>query len=299
MANLGKQSLMAVVGGILIGTVSLAAQDTIAYFQQIEVWRTQRVENLKAPGGWLSLAGLYWLKEGKNTVGTEKKKNDFVLPPRSAPKFLGTFTFHAGHTTFEAGPDILVDINGAQVTAGELNPDTSDHPGILRFEHLTMFVIQRGGKYGIRLKDEDATTRREFHGLNYFPISEKYRVTAKFIPYDPPKQIPIANVLGQVEDTPSPGRLEFTLDGKPYSLDPLTEGNQLFIIFKDLTSGVESYPASRFLYTDLPINGKAELDFNKAVNPPCAFTPYATCPLPPKENSLPVRIEAGEKNYEH
>jgi uncharacterized protein len=297
MGKKGKHTAMAVVAVILQAAACLAAQDSITYFQQVERWRTQREENLRNPDGWLSLAGLYWLKEGKNTVGTDKKKNDFVLPPHSAPKELGTFIFHAGHTNFEAAPDILVDINGAQVTSGELLPDTSNHANMLRFEHLTMYVIERGAKYGIRLKDQDAPTLHDFHGLSYFPMNEKYRVTAKFIPYDPPKQIPIANILGQVENTPCPGRLEFTLDGKPYSLDPLTEGNHLFIIFKDLTSGVESYPAARFLYTDMPLNGKVELDFNKAINPPCAFTPFATCPLPPKQNVLPLRIEAGEKNY--
>jgi uncharacterized protein (DUF1684 family) len=159
-----------------------------------------------------------------------------------------------------------------------------------------MFVIQRGDRYGIRLKDKNSRFRREFTGLHYFPVREQYRLTARFVP--DARKIPIPNILGQTESVSSPGYVEFTLDGRKLRLTPVEESpGSLFFIFRDLTSGKETYGSGRFLDTDMPKNGQVVLDFNKAYNPPCAFTPFATCPLPPKENRLPVRIEAGEMKY--
>jgi uncharacterized protein len=162
-----------------------------------------------------------------------------------------------------------------------------------------MFVIQRGKRFGIRLRDRNSEMRKNFTEIKYFPISEAYRVKARFVPSNPPKMISVPNILGETSDEPSPGYAEFTLRGHACRLTPVTEGDQLFFIFKDLTSGKETYPPGRFLYTDMPKNGEVVLDFNKAYNPPCAFTPYATCPLPPAENRLPIRIEAGELRYGH
>src|SRR6516162_5455203 len=162
-----------------------------------------------------------------------------------------------------------------------------------------MFVIQRANRFGIRLKDKNSATRKAFSGLKYFPVQEQYRVEARFLPYDPPKKIAVPNILGDTEEEPSPGYVEFTLSGQKCRLDPVSAGDELFFIFRDLTSGKETYPSGRFLYTDMPKNGEVVLDFNKAVNPPCAFTPFATCPLPPKQNHLPIRIEAGELRYGH
>ena len=163
---------------------------------------------------------------------------------------------------------------------------------------LTLFVIERGGRHAIRLRDRNSQFRREFTGLHYFPISEPYRVTAKWVAE--PRKIPILNVIGQTEPMDSPGYSVFTLGGHEYKLYPVLEepdAKELFYIFRDLTSAKETYGAGRFLYSEMPKDGRVVLDFNKAYNPPCAFTPYATCPLPPKENRLPVRIEAGELKY--
>ncbi|MDR3677832.1 MAG: DUF1684 domain-containing protein, partial [Acidobacteriota bacterium] len=177
--------------------------------------------------------------------------------------------------------------------------DSIGSPDVLRVRSLSMFVIHRGNRFGIRLKDKDSEARRKFTGTHWFPVAEEYRVTAKFVPYTPPRKIAVPNILGDVEQEDCPGYVEFTLKGRQYRLDPVSAGNELFFIFRDLTAGKETYPSGRFLNTAGAKNGEVVLDFNQAVNPPCAFTPYATCPLPPAQNHLPVRIEAGELRYGH
>ncbi len=181
----------------------------------------------------------------------------------------------------------------------ELRADTaSGGPDVLVLGPLSLQVIERGGRYGIRLKDNASARRREFAGLQWYPVSEAHRVVARFVPHATPKTIPIANVLGQEDQQPSPGYVVFTIGGQEVRLEPILEApdaKELFFIFKDPTAGRDTYPAGRYLYTDLPKDGAVTLDFNKAYSPPCAFTAYATCPLPPPQNRLPVRIEAGEK----
>lgn len=269
-----------------------------AYRAEIEQWRKVREAGLKADDGWLTVAGLFWLRHGDNTVGTDPA-SDIVLPKGSAPAKVGEFDFHDGITSFEAAPGVSVFVDGQPATSGVLKPDSSGSLDVLGVNDLTMFVIERGERYAIRLKDKNSPRRKAFTGLKYFPVKEEYRVVAKFVPYAPPKSIPIPNILGQVEQTPSPGYVVFTLNGHECRLDPITEGDSLFFIFKDLTSGHETYPPGRFLNTAMPKNGQVILDFNKAYNPPCTFTPFATCPLPPEENKLAIAIEAGELRYGH
>ena len=289
-----------VISRVLITILALAMLpvDPASYRAQIEKWRQQREENLKAENGWLTVAGLFWLKEGESTMGTGAG-NSFVLPPGSAPEKVGTFDFHGGKTVFQAAPGVEVTVNGKPVASASLAADSAGSPDVLRIGNLSMFVIQRGSRFGVRLKDKDSEARRKFAGTRWFPVAEEYRVTAKFVPYSPPKKIAVPNILGDVEQEASPGYVEFTLKGRQFRLDPVSEGDGLFFIFKDLTAGKETYPSGRFLSADLPQNGEVVLDFNQAVNPPCAFTPYATCPLPPAQNHLPVRIEAGELRYGH
>jgi uncharacterized protein len=269
-----------------------------AYRAEIEQWRQQREAALKADDGWLTVVGLFWLKHGANTAGTDSA-SDVILPKGAAPVSVGVFDLHDGLVTFQAASGVTVNVDGNTVSSATLKPDSSGSPDILRLNDLTMFVIERGGRYGIRLKDKNSEFRKAFRGLRYYPPKEEYRVTAKFVPYDPPKMISVPNILGQVDQEASPGYVVFTLNGREYRLDPVTEGNSLFFIFKDLTSGKETYPPGRFINTPMPQNGEVTLDFNKAYNPPCAFTPYATCPLPPEQNKLPIAIEAGELRYGH
>jgi hypothetical protein len=288
------------ISRVLIALLALAMLPAgqASYRAQIEKWRLQREENLKAENGWLTIAGLFWLKEGRSTMGTAAG-NDFVLPPGSAPEKVGTFDFHGGKTVFQAVPGVAVTVNGKPAATASLAADSAGSPDVLGVRNLSMFVIQRGSRFGVRLKDKDSEARRRFAGTQWFPVAEEYRVTAKFVPYSPPKKIAVPNILGDVEQEDSPGYVEFRLKGRQFRLDPVSEGDVLFFIFKDLTAGKETYQSGRFLSADLPQNGEVVLDFNQAVNPPCAFTPYATCPLPPAQNHLSVRIEAGEMRYGH
>ncbi|HEY1339599.1 MAG TPA: DUF1684 domain-containing protein [Bryobacteraceae bacterium] len=267
---------------LLVPLLSGAALFAVSTYQtQIAEWQKSRAAGLKAEGGWLTVAGLFWLHEGANPLGRDAS-NEIVLP--DGPARAGAFELHNGKVT--------ATLDGS---TRDLKPDSAD---VAKVGRLSLFVIKRGDKIGIRLKDPASEYVREFHGLEYFPIDESYRITARFVAE--PRKISILNVLGQTDPEDSPGYAVFQLRGKELKLYPVIEDPkdpQLFFIFKDETAGKETYPAGRFLYSTMPENGKVELDFNKAYNPPCAFTPYATCPLPPPENRLPVRIEAGEKRY--
>jgi uncharacterized protein (DUF1684 family) len=270
-------------GGALLVMCGVLWPASDAYRARIEEWRRQREAALKADGGWLTVTGLFWLHEGANSFGSAAPK-DIVLPADPAVKD-GAFDLHNGK--------VSVRLEGQ---TRELRTDSTGKPDVVTMGGLTMFAIQRGGKYGIRLKDNNSSLRKEFTGLHYFPVSEDYRVTTRLVPEA--KKIPILNILGQVEDTPSPGYVEFELHGQKLRLTPVEETpGALFFIFRDSTAGKETYGSGRFLDTELGKDGEVVLDFNKAYNPPCAFTPYATCPLPPKENRLALRIEAGELKY--
>lgn len=252
------------------------------YQAEIETWQQARVTALRADKGWLTVAGLFWLKPGENTFGSDTA-NAIVLPS-PAPKRAGVFIL--------SGSTVTVAMDGR---TRELRHDSAS---TVEIGPLTLLAIKRGPRYGIRLRDTNSEYRRNFTRLHYFPIDERYRVTAKWVPS--PGKIPIVNVLGQSEPMDSPGYAVFQLNGRELRLYPVLEdagAKSLFYIFRDQTSTHETYGAGRFLDGPLPKGGTVTLDFNRAYNPPCAFTPYATCPLPPKENRLPVRIEAGELKY--
>ena len=266
-----------------LGLLAVAALFAASTYQaEIAQWRRAREAELRQDGSWLTVAGLFWLRDGSNRFGKDTS-NDIVLP--DGPAHAGAFELRNGR--------VIVTMDGH---ARPLVPDSAD---AVRVGRLSLSAIHRGPKLGIRLRDPASQLRRDFHGLDYFPTSEEYRVTATFVPL--PRKIPIANVLGQTVPMDSPGYVVFRLHGQELHLYPVFEApsTSLFFIFHDQTSGKETYGAGRFLDADEPRGNHVVLDFNKAYNPPCAFTPYATCPLPPQENRLPVRIEAGEKNYGH
>jgi uncharacterized protein (DUF1684 family) len=271
-----------------------------AYRAEVRKWRAEREARLKADGGWLTLAGLFWLNEGENRFGTDPAC-DIVLPAGSALAEVGVFERRGEQVTVALRPGVDGRIAGRPVSETvAMRPDTSGSPDVLEMGALSLNVIKRGDRYGIRLKDRESAVRKSFTGLKWFGIKEEYRVEGRWVAYPQPKLVKVPNVLGQVEPMASPGYAEFTLNGKTVRLDGVLEDphdEQLFFILHDQTSGKETYGAGRFLYADLPKGGKIVLDFNKAYNPPCAFTPYATCPLPPPQNWLPVRVEAGEMAY--
>ncbi|HWE48496.1 MAG TPA: DUF1684 domain-containing protein [Bryobacteraceae bacterium] len=263
-------------------TVLVAAGST-AYVDEAAKWRASYEESLKAPSGWLAVAGLFWLHPGVNVVGSDPQ-SDVVLPA-SAPKRAGILRFGNGKTIWEP-------VSGAKLT---LNSDMV-HLGSLAFN-----IIERGGKTGVRLRDPNAETVRNFTGCKWFSADEHWRVKAKWVSYPQPKTIPITNILGMTDQEPAPGYAEFAVKGQTYRLEPVIEDDQLFFMFKDSTSGKTTYGAGRFFYAPIPKAGatSVELDFNQAHNPPCAFTAFATCPLPPKQNTMAIPVEAGEKNYGH
>jgi uncharacterized protein len=267
------------------------------YIQSIKNWHKQRIENLKKENGWLNLTGLYWLKSGKNTFGSDNS-NDIIFPKDKAPAFIGTFNLSKNSVIVKINNGINVTNNGKSVTEMILKSDITDQPTVLAYGSLRWFVIQRSEKVGIRLRDLNAPLLKEFHDINTFPIDEAYKVEAKLIPYNPLKIITISSIIGTKEEDTVKDGLQFQLKGQTFTLDPITEGDEYFIIFADVTSGNETYGAGRFLYAAIPDSSrKTILDFNKAYNPPCSFTNYATCPLPPKQNYISIKITAGEKTY--
>lgn len=276
---------------------TLLAVQPAAYRAEIEKARAARIAELKADDGWLTVAGLFWLKPGKNVAGSAAG-SDIKLPAK-APARLGVFDLVDGVVTFTAAEGVAVTSSGAAVHTQKLDLRGGDRTALAAGD-LRMFLIRREDRYGIRMRDLNSPMRRGFEGLTYYPLAEPARIAATFTPYPEPHEIAIPNVLGQSPKMVSPGFVTFTFLGRPLRLEPVYETDEkkdLFFIFKDLTSQDATYPAGRFLHTPLPKDGQVTIDFNLAYNPPCAFTDFATCPLPPRQNQLAVRIEAGEKRY--
>jgi hypothetical protein len=249
--------------------------ETSTYTASIREWQKTRDAKLRSPDGWLALVGLQWLQPGKNAV---------VLPKDSAPNSSAT-----------------VRVTGAQVTL--IGPDRSertlsydeDKPEIVHVGSVSFYVIKRADRFALRIKDARSPALQNFQGMKYFPVNPELHFTARFVP--DAKKIPILNIVGQTEFEDSPGIVEFTYKGEQYRLRPIFEDKTLFFLYKDPTNKTQTYQAGRMLNTPLPKDGKVDLDFNLSYNPPCTFTPYATCPLPPKENSLPFPVDAGELRY--
>lgn len=266
------------------------------YIDGIRAWQGRRTASLKADDGWLNLAGLYWLVEGENTVGSGEAM-DLRFPQAKADSDLGRYILKDGTLSFTASQGQRVGIKGTERWAETIKVYPLDSLVVLTHRRLEWFPIKRGDQFGIRLRDLDSELAKSFTGVETFEVDPKWRVKAKFEP-TPSKTISILNVLDQESDQTSPGVLHFDLEGKAYRLDALQDGDSLFIIFGDATNGDQTYGSGRFLYTSSPdAQGYVWLDFNKAYNPPCAFTPYSTCPLPPRQNILPVAIPAGEKDF--
>jgi uncharacterized protein (DUF1684 family) len=292
-------ALLAVIAVFGSGAPSaFAADDAGQWKQDLETWRAQRATGLQAPDGWLSLVGLSWLQPGKNTVGAAAD-NRIHLPEGSAA--------HLGVLDLEAGKVQLLPPAGgfpAGFVADDkpVQPESLTEKNTLRSGTLTLLVIQRGDRFGLRIKDSQAPTRLQFHGLNWYAPDARYRVKAKWVPYVPAHPVEISTIIGTTLKEQVPGAAEFSVDGKTVQLEPIVEDGKLFFIVRDATSHSTTYGAARFLYTDFPDHGLEKpgelwLDLNRLQNPPCAYTAYATCPLPPQQNRLQVAIPAGEKRY--
>ncbi len=298
-----KKSFSSLV--ILLATImsvaQLNAQSGTAYQQEIDNWHADRIQNLKADNGWLNLVGLYWLPEGKSIFGSGSQ-NDVVFPKGSINEVEGYFE-RAGNTVkLVVDKDTVIKVNGAALVNGQavIYQEGKRDLQVVTYGSLQWVIIKRDDKIGIRLRDLKSPLVNSFKGVERFGVDDVWRVQATLQVPSQPASIFITNIIGQTNAQKSPGKLVFTINNQQYSLDALEEGNELFIVFGDATSGKTTYPAGRFVYAKKPgADGKTILDFNKAYNPPCAFTDYATCPLPPKQNILPIAVTAGEKNYGH
>lgn len=287
-------ALMAVVmSGMARGETSADAD----YVAGIKAWRAHRLESLTAPDGWLTLIGLHFLTPGESTLG-HAPDNKIVLA--AGPDHIGAVTLDANGTVhLRVDPGVDVKVDGRQVLGADLADGTQGPATMVTSGTMSFYVINRDGKKALRVKDSASPRRVHFAGIDDYPIDPSWRIEARWVPFLHPQQVPIKNILGQVSTAMVLGKAVFTRDGRTFELLPLQDGlgQPLFFIIADATSGHTTYAAARFLYADAPANDTVVLDFNKAINPPCAFTPFATCPLPPAQNRLPIAITAGEKVY--
>jgi len=265
----------------------------------IAQWRRQRVNSLTSDSGWLTLAALFWLKDGDNSFG-RASANSLVLDNPALADTAGSFVVTGQRVRFQARAGSGVSHNGLPVSSLDLDSDATEHATVLASGTLRFFVIERAGQLGVRVRDLNNPHRLQFQGLSYFPVSTAWVFDGRFEPYEPLRHIRIVNILGMEEEMVSPGALVFSRNGRKWRLDTVLErpgDKELFIMFADATSGHETYGAGRFLDIPLPAAGHARVDFNEAYNPPCALNDFATCPLPPAQNRLKLRIDAGEKTY--
>lgn len=283
------------------GAEAPAAPPADTFTRELQEWRERRDARLRSPDGWLTLIGLDWLKEGDNAVGSAP---DAVvrLPEDRAPAKAGRLTLAGGQVTLTAERGVALTVDGKPL-AGPTALRSDEHaaePSVVALGSVSFFVISRNGRLAVRVKDSESPTRLGFKGVESFPADPSWRVIAKFEPYPEGKTLQVPTILGTVDTMKEPGAVVFEHGGQTYRLDTVLEEGEtdLFLVFGDLTNRHETYGGGRFLYAKPPgPDGTVMLDFNRAYNPPCVFTPYATCPLPPANNKLPVRIEAGEKMY--
>jgi len=299
-----------IFGLVFVPLAMLAADPSgspSTYGDSINNWRARREAALKADDGWLTVVGLTWLKPGASRIGANPA-NEVVLP-KSTPALIGTLTLANGKVLFKPASGLApgaVTVDGQPARETELHPDIDPAYTRVMVGRIKFVIIKRedaqGEKFGVRIKDNDSAARREFTGLRWFPVDPSWRVAAQYVPYDKPHEVTFDTVAGVTEHDKAPGYVRFERNGKEYRMEPVVDDNELWFVMRDATSGKSTYAAARFLYTDLPRNGLKQpgpvtIDFNRAENPPCVFTPYATCPLPPPQNRLTLAVTAGEQMY--
>lgn len=307
MNNLYKLHYLAVV---LTATMAMLATGCSAavkvrpsvddsYTREIQQWRTKRVDRLKGKLGWLKLAGLFWLKRGANTMGSDPS-SDIILDPR-APSSLATITMKGQDVYLRITDGVHASFRGKAVSEMLLLSDEEGkrEPDKITSGDFTFFIIDRGGRKALRLFDQQAQTYTSFKGLRYFPIDPRWRIEGKFVAFPQTRKVQISTAIGTTVEEQIRGEVRFSIGSETYSLQPVSEEgrSELSFVFGDKTNGNQTYGGGRFMDAKLEPDGKVILDFNKAYNPPCAFTAFATCPLPRTENRLPIEVTAGEMNY--
>lgn len=280
-------------------TPALTAANT-AFAKQQQAWRKQRLDDLLKPDGWASLIGLHWIEPGQHYVGSNQ---DNGIRLAMGPAQFGMLDRNEGRIRLVPDSNAELTLDGTPLRSATILKTDADEggPNVIGFDggKGIATVIKRGERYALRVKHADAPSRMQFAGLDYWKADPSWVVEARFIPNPPDKTIDIANIIGTVDRMPNPGAVEFERDGKTYRIEALYEGgDELFLVFADRTNGRGSYSAGRFLDARVPgADGRMLLDFNRSYSPPCAFTTFSTCPLPPPENRLDLAITAGEKAY--
>jgi uncharacterized protein (DUF1684 family) len=289
-----RRLLLAVLAALLPIAPARADDD---YVKSVETRRADRVAQLTKPDGWLTLIARQALRPGENSVGTAL---DNTIPLTAGPAHFGTVTLSPGGiVVFKPAVDAYALIDGLPAQTRELRYNAGVRPSMVQSGTVTFHILQRGDKLILRVKDSEAPRRRKFAGLDYFPIDPAWRIEARWVQFDQPRQVNFTDVAGQTAPASVPGKAVFTHDGQTIELLPIDEGAEhpLFFVIADPTNGRDTHGGGRFLYTDWPKDGKVVLDFNLTENPPCAFSPFTVCPLPPKENQLSFAVNAGEKSY--
>ncbi len=301
MTSLGKTLMLFTV--LLAGATAGSANDSSSaegnHQREVEEWRQERHDSLKKPDGWLSLVGLAWLQDGDNTCGSESASD--VRLPESAPARLGVLSLSPeGEVELTAEPGVELKVGDEVLSSAiTLETDADGAPTLVEHGSLQFHLIDRAGRIGVRVKDRQSPALLDFEGIESYAVDSRWRIEARFVPYEPPKPIAVPTVLGTMTEQPSPGAVEMRVAGRVHRLDVLPGGEgEYFVVFGDATNARETYGGGRFLYAaEADSEGRVVLDFNRAYNPPCAFTPYATCPLPPRQNRLELAVRAGEKKY--
>jgi len=269
--------------------------DEAAYAESIANWQYQRLERLKSKNGWLNLAGLFWLEEGENSFGSDPA-NDVVFPEKAAA-ICGTLTLKEGKVFMQVNPGVQITTGDSLITQADLIHDQAENTTHLQQGDLAWYIIKRAERYGIRMRDYKHPRINELDHIPAYPIQTDYVVEATLKPFDKARTMTVATpVAGFTEEYQCPGELHFKIKNEDLVLYPFTSRKGYFLVIADETTGMDTYGAGRFMYSMPDSTGRIILDFNKAYNPPCAFSPYATCPMPPRENFLPIAIEAGEKS---
>lgn len=286
--------------GVVLVTLAVSA---IAAAQQYDTtvlakFRTDREATLKADNGWLTVAGLHFLNPGENRVGSDPS-NDIVLDFPVVPGHVGVITMNGTNVRIRAAEGQTLTINDKQVSESELHGSFDGKPqDTIKFGPISFFVHYSGPRLALRVRNQQNAIRTGFRGLRWYEPNPSYRSIGTFKPYPEVKVVQIPNILGDLEPFNAVGTVTFDLNGASHTMEAWRSGKRLWFVFRDRTSGRETYPSARFLYTDDPVDGKVVMDFNFAQNPPCAYNPFTTCPLPPQQNRLAIAVEAGEKIYD-
>ncbi len=282
---------------VFLASIGSSSFGDDSYKTSIDQFRQAREASLKADDGWLTVAGLFWIKPGETRIGGDPSSD--VLLPTGAPSKLGVLTLHDGKARFQVEPGLKITLDGKPFEGGEIKTDAQGKPGVLGFDRFKLIVLKRGNRHALRLKDNGSELRENFAGCRWFPVDESWKIQAKFVPHASPSKITFDTIVGEEDVLESPGYVTFERDGKTYRLDAAAQSDgRLWFVFRDATSGRTTPGNARQLTTEAPIGDSVVLDFNRAVNLPCAYTPHATCPIAPPQNRLKMAITAGEQTYQ-